>query len=117
MATILVIDDEESVRSLLINTLKRTGHTPIPYPDGAPALAEVDFSSIDLVLTDLAMPTPGETVIRTIRERGLTIPIIVLSGILAPTDANQLRKMGADMILPKPTQPPDLVDAINQLLS
>ena len=56
------------------------GHTVYVFEDAQPALEEIDFDTVDLVITDLTMPTPGEKVIRTIRERGSQVHITVMAG-------------------------------------
>jgi CheY-like chemotaxis protein len=60
MARIVVMDDLDDMRLLFEDLLGSWGHEVISFDDGAPALAEVDFSDVDLVVTDLKMPTPGQ---------------------------------------------------------
>ena len=70
------------VRLALTQILEALGYQAIPFADAAPALDTVDFDTIDLIITDLNMPTRGEVAIQAIRCRGYQIPIIVISGWL-----------------------------------
>ena len=116
MATILIMDDEDKVRNFLIQLLQLEGHAPVAYPDAAPALDEVDLSAIDLVITDMAMPTRGELAIGAIRATGSTMPIIAMSGSFHANDEKHLLSLGAQRFLSKPFELDILLDMINQLL-
>ena len=102
MATVLVIDDEEALRSVICKRLNLEGHQTLSYHDAGPALAEVDLATIDLVIVDLVMPTPGEKAVQTIREQGFDMPIVVLSGHLKPGDDERLQGLGVEKVLSKP---------------
>ncbi|MBB31084.1 MAG: hypothetical protein CME25_19515 [Gemmatimonadetes bacterium] len=60
MAKILVMDDEASVGGVLQRALQMDRHEVLAFEDATLALEEVDFNEIDLVITDLVMPTPGD---------------------------------------------------------
>ena len=60
MAKIVVMDDEASVRGVLQRALQMDRHEVLAFEDATLALEEVDFNEIDLVITDLVMPTPGD---------------------------------------------------------
>ena len=60
MAKIVVMDDEASVRGVLQRALQMDRHEVRAFEDATLALEEVDFNEIDLVITDLVMPTPGD---------------------------------------------------------
>ena len=102
MATIVVIDDEELVRDFVVKALETRSHTVIAFPDAAQALEEADFGNVDLVITDLRMPTPGRHVITTLRERNIPVPIIVMSGYIEEDDMEYLLSIGTQAILLKP---------------
>ena len=115
MAMVLVIDDMDSIRKVIAERLKREGHKVLGFPDAAPALETVDFATLDLVITDLVMPTRGEEVIQAFRSQGLATPIIVLSGVLKPEDRERLTSMGASTVLAKPFKLMGLLGAMEQL--
>ena len=80
MARIVVMDDEQPARDAIHRILERAGHDVLVFGDGAPALAEVDYSSVDIAIIDLQMPTSGYDVIEEIRRRGhADLPILVIS--------------------------------------
>ena len=116
MANVLVIDDEESIRKMIRTRLNREGHDVVSFADAAPALETVDFDSIDLIIADFVMPMSGEEAIRSLRSRGITVPIIVLSGCLERGDVKQLTSIGATRVLAKPFRLMGLLSTMEQLL-
>ena len=117
MARVVVVDDEELVRRVLDSMLESAGHEVTPFDDGASFLGSEDLESADLIITDLAMPTSGEEVITSVRERGLSIPIVVLTGILDNRDMERLMEIGADRVLEKPIRAPALLSTVELLVS
>ena len=78
-ARILVVDDEEPIRTLLAFPLRRDGHDVVTAASGAEALEEFDRVRPDLVLLDVMLPgIDGFEVCRRLRERS-PVPIIMLS--------------------------------------
>ncbi len=114
MATIVVIDDELSVRDVIARILRLNGHEVLAFEDGAPALAEADFDTVDLVVTDLRMPTPGDRVIETLQKQGIEVPVIVLSGCLDSTQVRNLTAMKVKEILEKPFELSELLDSVQK---
>ena len=116
-ATVLVMEDDAWVRNVLTRQLTHLGYAFVEYPDAAPALAEVDFEAVDLIITDLQMPLRGDLAIEIIRSRGITTPILVLSGFLQAGDVECLQAIGADKVLAKPYDLQTLLDAMQALLA
>lgn len=81
--TILVVEDEASVREFVVSALKRSGYQVISAPDGPTALnrfAESD-ETIDLILTDVVMPhMNGKALVQRIKEISPEIKILYMSG-------------------------------------
>lgn len=105
MATVVVMEDDEGVRGVVVRALELQSHRVIAFPDAAPALCEVDFDEIDLVITDLNMPTGGEDAIRILRERGIKVPIIAMSGHIYKDDTEDIARLislGAQAVVIKP---------------
>lgn len=117
MAKVLVIDDEPSVRETLVRQLGALGHEAIALDDAYPLLESSDYDSVDVIVTDLAMPTSGEDMIHAVRGRGCRTPIVVLSGSLRPEDAERLAGAGADRVLAKPPRLTGLLAAIEEVLA
>src|SRR3954454_2493559 len=82
MSTVLVVDDEERVRTVLSRSLVNEGHSVTMAMDGVGALEKLRSDDIDLVLLDLVMPRcNGLQVLKSLRERGDRRPVIVLSAV------------------------------------
>src|SRR5437879_3910551 len=80
MAMILVVDDDESVRELVVKIVRASGHEALAARNGLEAVAifRSDPDSIDLVITDLKMP--GYEATRRIQETRPRAAIICVSG-------------------------------------
>jgi two-component system response regulator AtoC len=106
-ASILVVDDEEGVRSFLADALAGAGHTVVQAEDGAAALALVATRSFHVVLTDLRMPgMDGMAVLREIRREHSEMEVIVLTAHGSIESAVQAMKEGAFDYLQKPVGSP-----------
>lgn len=78
---VLVVDDSEPVRLLLVRWLATLGHEPVAAGSGKEALAQLEASSFDVVLTDLVMPdASGWEVIAAVRARRAGVPVVVMTG-------------------------------------
>jgi CheY-like chemotaxis protein len=67
---ILVVDDEDNLRDVLVEVLKRDGHEVHSAADGAEALRRAEAQRYDLVITDLRMPNlEGPELYRAVRQR------------------------------------------------
>ncbi|MGV8966514.1 MAG: response regulator transcription factor [Cellulomonas sp.] len=103
MSTVMVVDDEERVRSLLTRSLAVEGHSVISCSDGLGALDRLTKGDVDLVLLDLMMPRcNGLTVLTTMRQRRDETPVIVLSGVTEIATRVQALDRGAVDVIAKP---------------
>lgn len=101
-ARILVVDDEESIRTLLAFPLRRDGHDVVTASTGAEALEQFDRTRPDLVLLDVMLPgIDGFEVCRQLRERS-AVPIIMLSARGEEVDRVAGLEHGADDYVTKP---------------
>lgn len=81
MAAILVVDDDELVNTTVRLQLEAAGHTVNAARHGGEGLKALDRNTFDLVISDILMPeVEGFEFIRAIRGRGLSIPIIAITG-------------------------------------
>src|SRR5258706_15101020 len=81
MASILLVDDDEQLRTMLSEVLKRAGHEVQTACDGNEAIRMYGRNPTDLVITDLIMPDKeGLEMIREIRRGFPTVRIIAMSG-------------------------------------
>lgn len=118
MARILIVEDEAHIARVLAMWLARHGHEVLEASNGVEALETLAVEEVDLVITDMNMPTlDGLGLIKAVREeRGLTFPILLLT---ARCDQAELvtRLEPYDVgIIPKPFVPSRLVADIGDLL-
>jgi two-component system, chemotaxis family, sensor kinase CheA len=101
---IVVVDDSELTRDMLISLLERLGYTVDEAVDGADALQSITRNMPDLVLTDLDMPVmDGFTLIERLRANPQTsdLPVLVLSTRGSDEDKRRAMKAGANAYLVK----------------
>jgi two-component system nitrogen regulation response regulator NtrX len=100
---VLIVDDEESVRSSLEKLLAFEKYTTFSAPDGETALEAVAGERIDLVLLDIKMPgMDGIEVLQRIKETRSDIPVVIISGHGTISTAVEATKLGAFDFLEKP---------------
>ena len=103
--TILVVDDEPTLRETLVEALETEGYRAIPAADGREALAKFRAERPDLILLDLMLPElSGVEVTRIIRaESG--VPIVMLTAKDSEVDKVVGLELGADDYVTKPFSP------------
>ncbi len=120
MARILIIDDDESIRSLLQLMLERIGHTTEVAANGREGLEKIREAGFDLVITDLIMPEKeGIKTIQELRRTHPALKIIAMSGggRIGSHDYLPLaRLLGASRTLPKPFDSDQLAAAVTEVL-
>jgi DNA-binding response OmpR family regulator len=103
---VLVVDDDEAIRKLLVKVLICNGLEPHTASGGEEALAEIRRNQYQLVLLDIMMPDmDGFQVIQSIRKTGIEVPVIVISGRNEDYDALYGLDIGADDYIMKPFNP------------
>lgn len=106
MKTILVIDDEDAARRVLIRALTMYGYNVIEASDGAKGMQKCKQTLPDVVITDIFMPEQdGLETITAMRSRWPSIKIIAVSGggNIGHLDIlHAARAMGAERVLTKP---------------
>jgi DNA-binding response OmpR family regulator len=102
--SILVVDDESSLRDTLTHSFSREGHNVSAVADGAAAIERASNDAFDVVLLDVALgPGPnGYDVCRTLRAQRNMVPIIMLTALDSEADAVQGLEAGADDYVTKP---------------
>jgi DNA-binding response OmpR family regulator len=116
MARVLVVDDDVTVREVVVSYLRAAGHGVVEAADGADALRAMRSDPADLVVLDLMMPgIDGLEVCRRLRATG-DVPIIMLTALGAEVDRVVGLESGADDYVTKPFSPRELVLRIEALL-
>ncbi len=117
MPNILVVDDKDSMRNMLSETLVEEGYRVDSAPDGRRALELVRNKSYDLVLTDLKMPdVDGLEVLSGVKEADSDASVIVMTAYGTIEDAVAAMKKGAYDFITKPFDTEHLCVLINRAL-
>ena len=111
-ARVLVVDDQEILRRAIARGLTRAGHLVVEASDGVEALRIVARGGVDVVLSDIVMPEmDGLAFLRTVRERDLDLPVVLVTGAPSIASAAEAVAQGALAYLIKPVLLPEL-DAV-----
>ena len=117
MARILVVEDNEHLAFGLRINLEQEHHETVVVHMGHEAIEIVRAGGIDLVILDLMLPDiSGFDVLRTLRDDGMTLPIVVLSACASEPDRVGAFRMGADDYVTKPFSLLELLERINARL-
>lgn len=121
MARILIIEDDEQFRLMLVSMLEADQHRVDQACDGDEGLRMVSRSIPDLIITDILMPKlDGVELVMALKKQGSTVPIIAISGgrrsISAEFNLNSATLLGVVATLPKPFTRNDLRSAIAKAL-
>lgn len=116
--TILVIDDDETVRDSIISYLDFCGFTTLAAGNGLEGLTVVEQQQPDLILCDLRMPQmDGLTMLSHVRGQPNDVPFIVVSGAGVMSDVVEALHLGASDYLIKPITDLEVLEyAINRAL-
>jgi len=107
MASILLVDDEANIRRMLGALLRAEGHLVREAGNGNAALLALDEAEPDAIFLDLMMPPgpDGLATLESLRERGASAPVIMMSGKAQLADAVRAARLGAFQFLEKPLTP------------
>jgi CheY-like chemotaxis protein len=112
---ILLVEDDPMNVELFESALESDGHEIVTERDGV-AGEQRASDQFDLVLLDIQLPKKnGLEVCRSLRARGLRIPIVALSASVLPEEVARTKEAGFDIFLSKPISPRDLRDAVRRL--
>jgi two-component system, cell cycle sensor histidine kinase and response regulator CckA len=115
---VLVVDDEPGLRELVCRTLQAEGYATLEAGDGVEALSVMDRAPVDLVVTDVVMPSmDGRELGRRISQRWPDLPILYISAY----DVNDIFRRGSPSLtapfLQKPFDLEGLVTTVRELIS
>jgi DNA-binding response OmpR family regulator len=116
VALVLVVDDDHTVREVVVSYLRAHRHQVVEAADGEEALRQVKEHEPDLVVLDLMLPgIDGLEVCRRLRLAG-EVPIIMLTALGAETDRVAGLQRGADDYVTKPFSPRELALRVDSVL-
>ena len=115
MARILLLEDDDQFREVLIGVLQAAGHRVRSATNGFDGMALFRAEPADLILTDIVMPHGGLPTIRVLRSECPDLPIIAMSGSHVRLD--MAGGVGANRTLAKPFSFQQLTDAVTEVLA
>ena len=116
IAHILVVDDDEGIRSLVKKYLNENNFLVSTADSAENASKKIEIIEFDLIILDIMMP--GKSGLEFIKEnkKNLETPIILLTAKGEPTERIEGLEIGADDYLPKPFEPKELILRIKNIL-
>lgn len=114
----LIVDDEESIRFFLTETLERAGHQVTAVASGEEALDRLKDTAFDVAILDLKLggPVDGQRVLQAIRWRWPATVVIMLTAFGSLESAMGAIGEGVDGYLLKPVRPAELRQAVDEAL-
>lgn len=118
---ILTVDDNPTMRRIILNTLRRVGYSDIiEASNGKDAMAKLQVEKIDFVITDWDMPEmDGIELVSNIRKSDefKSLPVIMISTRSVKEDIIEALKTGVNSYIVKPFTPDTLKEKIDQIIS
>lgn len=116
MANILIVEDEKAMQDIIVDYMRKGGHTCFTAGDGIDALVMLKNHPMELMILDVMMPhLDGFSVCKMAREMS-NMPIIMLTAKSAEDDKLKGYDYGADDYMTKPFSPKVLLAKVNALL-
>jgi DNA-binding response OmpR family regulator len=117
MSRVLVVDDDDTVASVVVGYLERAGHQPGRVSTGRQALDAIGADPPDLVVLDLMLPEIGGLeVCRELRATRPELPVVMLTALGEAEDRIAGLEVGADDYVTKPFSPRELVLRVESVL-
>jgi CheY-like chemotaxis protein len=120
MAQILVVDDDDMVRQVIVSALTREGYTVAEAANGREAVEQLKLRPADLVITDILMPErDGLETIISLSGESRNVPIIAMTGLSSHSALylEMAQTFGALHILEKPFEMAELVRIARKVIA
>lgn len=102
-STVLIIDDDAQIRTLLSDFLGKIGYVVVPAKDARSALVVLGHMPVDLILLDLSLPDIyGLDLLTQLRSQYSSVPVVVISGYLTGESERLCLEKGAAAAVRKP---------------
>lgn len=113
---ILIIDDDQELTSLLKMQIEDTGNEADVANDGKYGESLAMKNYYDVIVIDLMLPgTDGHTIVKNIRDKGITAPILMISSLDSDDERRTGYKIGVDHYMAKPFNFEDFYEKILKL--
>lgn len=118
MRSILIVEDDITYGMMLKTWLGKKGFQVASVSSIARAQKHIETESVDLILSDLRLPDKdGIDLLKWLSERGLSIPLIIMTGYADIQSAVQTMKLGACDYISKPVNPDELLKKMEEALN
>ncbi len=115
---VLVVDDEDALRTVLSGELTSEGYDVGTAADGDDAISTLQKQTFDLVLLDIKMPRMhGFEVLKFVKEKHPETKVVMLAGFADFGNVIDVKKLGAEDFVVKPYDLVNLVNTIKRVLS
>lgn len=117
MKRVLVVDDEPTIRELIVEALHELGYTVDSAANGAEALRQMNLAEPDVIVLDLMMPVldaAGFRELMLLNPKHAQVPIVVVTAAYGAEEAAE--RIGARVCLTKPFELDDLVQAVRTIV-
>jgi signal transduction histidine kinase len=116
--SVLVIEDEEHLRRMLLDTLASVGHTVEGAANGLEGLARFQRGTFDVVVTDLSMPEcSGLDVTRAVKKMSPGTPVVMITGWGDVMNPDRIGDTGVDLMLVKPFKMERVLSVLDDALA
>jgi two-component system response regulator QseB len=114
-AGLLIVEDDPRIAAVLVKGLAKQGHNAESVSTGSDALARIEAGGVDLLLLDLGLPDiDGLDVLRVLRDRGISLPAIVITSRSDPRDRAAALDLGVRDYIMKPFAWSDVWAAVDR---
>jgi len=118
MALILIIDDSQFSRGLIMKALGKSAHTLLEAENGIAGLKILQEQTPDCIIADVLMPgMDGPKFLMALRNLQIIIPVIILTADIQEKTRNLCLELGAQQVLYKPPRETDLLAALERAIS
>jgi CheY-like chemotaxis protein len=115
---VLVVDDEEFIRELVVESLASRGFVTVAASGGDEAMTRLGERPFDVLVTDVVMPgLHGVEFVRRVRREHPGTRVVVLTGFARQQEIGEFLLAGADDLLAKPFRGSDLVDVLRRVMA
>jgi HD-like signal output (HDOD) protein/CheY-like chemotaxis protein len=117
-ASVLIVDDDASMRDVLARVVARCGHPSLCAADGLEALQLLKAHSVSLVITDMSMPRlSGFDLLQMLRAESPNLPVVLISGVADSTDVLAAFELGVSRFVRKPFRARDMIQVVQTVLA